>query len=947
VVGYQGFDAHIHDYDEMVRTIVPEDANTLEGIRSSGHNLIETSKDIVDLKKQNIRGIQLWAKRRELEANEATFLRYVNDALAVQSAEVVAERENVTASIDLATRQTLTITALTFMLATFSGFYISFLTLRRIRRLKEASEKVGNGKLDIQIDVDSRDEIGDLSRSFNQMVGDLKRNSTERQRAAAEREVISEIVQGVATTENLDELLGLIHRSIGRVLNADNCYVALYDASTDLISVPFWTDKHDTAPSPAKLGTGLTAYVLKRGVPMLITPDIIRELTERGDAASVGTDPAIWLGVPLKTPEGTIGAFVVQHYEDENAYSLQDAEFLSTVGDQIALAIERKTTEDETRRLNLEIARQGERLTTIIGNVQGVVWETKTKIEEGETSLRFDFVSEYIETMLGYSVAECVTKPEFWLEIIHPDDRKRTEEMVRTIFARGKGGAVEFRWIARDGHEVWIESRNTIIRDAAGKPIGLRGIAVDISDRKSLEQQLTHQALHDPLTKLGNRVLFRDRVEHAIDRTARKHAPIAVLFLDLDNFKSVNDSLGHEAGDELLISVTERLQACLRVSDTPARFGGDEFAILLEDLSHVDQAGFIAERIRNVLCAPFSIAGTEVFIGSSIGIAITIDGHETPEELLRNADVAMYMSKSNGKNRYTVFEDEMHDVVVKRVRLESDMRAALDNGEFEVYYQPILDLQSEKVMGMEALVRWNHPKDGLILPLDFIPLAEETGLIVPLGRWIMEEACAQTRTWQNSCEYGNALSITVNVASRQFRDDSLEEMVMQALEKSQLPPKSLILEITESTMLSDAESTIKKLNDLKKLGIRFAIDDFGTGYSSLSYLQRFPVDILKIDKSFVDTIAMNKEGAAVAKAIITMSEILNLKTIAEGIESGSQQTQLQKLGCELGQGYHFAKPLRATKMAEFLRRSLLDPDINLPILSTKSSRLAKKLAVTV
>jgi diguanylate cyclase (GGDEF)-like protein/PAS domain S-box-containing protein len=527
------------------------------------------------------------------------------------------------------------------------------------------------------------------------------------------------------------------------------------------------------------------------------------------------------------------------------------------------------------------------------------------------------------ETIFGYTEAQIVHQPVSALFPAtysqHLLQTNGCDPLIASGVLRLGSRAAELTGIRKDGTEFPLEISLSSWETAEG--VFYSGIIRDVTERKSFEDQLTHQALHDPLTKLGNRLLFRDRVEHAIARTVRKRAPIAVLFLDLDNFKSVNDSLGHAAGDELLISVTERLQSCLRSSDTPARFGGDEFAILLEDLEHVSQASFIAERIRTVLCDPFSIAGTEVFIGSSIGIAVSVDGRETPEELLRNADVAMYMSKRNGKDQYTIFENQMHDVLIKRVRLESDMRSALNNREFEVYYQPILDLESEQVMGMEALVRWNHPEHGLIAPLDFIPLAEETGLIIPLGRWILEEACVQTRTWQNRYEYREGLSITVNVASRQFQDDSLEGMIKQALLKSKLPPQSLILEITESTMLSDTESTIEKLQELKKLGIRFAIDDFGTGYSSLSYLQQFPVDILKIDKSFIDKITMTKEGAAVAKAIITMSETLNLKTIAEGIESAGQQSELRQLGCELGQGYHFARPLRMADMNKFLRNS--------------------------
>jgi diguanylate cyclase (GGDEF)-like protein/PAS domain S-box-containing protein len=475
----------------------------------------------------------------------------------------------------------------------------------------------------------------------------------------------------------------------------------------------------------------------------------------------------------------------------------------------------------------------------------------------------------------------------------------------------------ELNGLKKDGAEFPLEISLSSWETAEG--CFYSGIVRDVTERKSLEDQLTHQALHDPLTKLANRVLFRDRVEHALVRAKRKNARVAVLFLDLDNFKSVNDSLGHAAGDELLVSVTERLQACLRSSDTPARFGGDEFAVLVEEIDHTEGAVFIAERIRSVLAAPFSISGKDIFVGISIGIATTVTAEESPEELLRNADVAMYMSKSKGKDRYTVFESEMHEAITKRLRLEDDMRAAIDRQEFEVFYQPIVDLQSERIMGMEALVRWNHPVHGLIPPLDFIPVAEETGMIVPLGSWILEQACMQTREWQMLHENGERLSITVNISGRQFQEDALLQTVATALTKSGLPPQSLVLEITESTMLMNTEATIQQLTELKRLGIRLAIDDFGTGYSSLSYLQRFPVDILKIDKSFIDKVAHGKEGSAVARAIITMSGTLHLKTIAEGIESLGQSTELQNLGCELGQGFHFAKPLQADEMGEFLR----------------------------
>lgn len=529
------------------------------------------------------------------------------------------------------------------------------------------------------------------------------------------------------------------------------------------------------------------------------------------------------------------------------------------------------------------------------------------------------------QTIFGYSEKEILGQPVSALfpaaYVQHLSQSGGCDPLITSGLLRAGSRATELNGVRQDGTDFPLEISLSSWETAKG--VFYSGIIRDVTQRKSLENQLTHQALHDPLTKLANRVLFRDRVEHAIERAGRKRAPVAVLFLDLDNFKSVNDSLGHAAGDQLLVSVTERLQACLRLSDTPARLGGDEFAVLVEDIGHADGAVFIAERIRNVFSAPFSISGTDIFVGTSIGIASTVSFLESPDELLRNADVAMYMSKSNGKDRYTVFKSEMHDALIKRVKLEADMRTAIEKKEFEVFYQPIVDLRSEKVMGMEALVRWNHPEHGLIPPLDFIPLAEDTNLIVPLGRWILESACEQAREWQVQYGYGEELSITVNISSRQFQYDSLLESVETSIARSGLPPQSLILEITESTMLMNTEATIKKLTQLKSLGVRLAIDDFGTGYSSLSYLQRFPVDILKIDKSFVDKIANGKEGAAVAKAIITMSDTLHLKTIAEGIETVGQQNELQNLGCELGQGFHFAKPLQVDDMSEFLRSARL------------------------
>lgn len=529
------------------------------------------------------------------------------------------------------------------------------------------------------------------------------------------------------------------------------------------------------------------------------------------------------------------------------------------------------------------------------------------------------------EDILGQSLSFLF--PKRYYEYLENDGI--TDPLISSEMLHTNGKTSEYNGLKKDGTEFPLEISLSSWETAKG--LFYSGIIRDVTERKSLEDQLTHQALHDPLTKLANRVLFRDRVEHSLTRVGRKKAPVAVLFLDLDNFKNINDSLGHAAGDQLLISVAERLQACLRSSDTAARLGGDEFAILVEDSNDTNGALLVAERIRDILRTPFSIAGKEIAVGTSIGIASAQTGKESPEELLRNADVAMYMAKTQGKGCFTVFETQMHEALVMRVELEDDMRRAIERNEFEVYYQPIVDLQSGTVMGMEALARWNHPTRGMVMPNDFIPLAEETKLIIPIGRYILEEACRQTRLWQDRNESGSLLSITVNISGCQFQDDSLPTTVSEVLATTGLNPNSLILEITENTMLQNTDASVKKLEGMKSLGVRLAIDDFGTGYSSLSYLQRFPIDILKIDQSFIDKISQGKEGAAVARAIITMSDTLRLRTIAEGIETHAQTVALQDFGCELGQGFHFAKPLNHEDMGKFLLNSQSAEETAMPV----------------
>ncbi|MEP7213509.1 MAG: EAL domain-containing protein [Acidobacteriota bacterium] len=728
---------------------------------------------------------------------------------------------------------------------------------------------------------------------------------TKRKRLEAESRAISTIIRGVTTTENLDELLELIHGTIKTIVYAENCFVALYDADSEMLTMQFWVDKYDPKPAPLKLGRSLSAYVFRQGRSMLVTDAAAKEFFARGEIENVGTDSPIWLGVPLKTPAGVIGVLVVQDYENSDTYTYQDLELLSSVADQIAIAIERKRVEKKLRLSQ-------ERFELITRATSDAIWDWNLVTSEL-------WWNEGFQKLFGYTTDEIGNDIDSWEARVHPADAERvTHDIHRHIESGNHNWTDEYRFRRSDGSYASVIDRGYVVYDAANKPVRMLGSMMDVTDRKSLEEQLTHQALHDPLTKIANRVLFRDRVDHALAKLVRSNGSLAVLFLDLDNFKAINDSLGHAAGDKLLIAVAERLQDCLRNSDTAARLGGDEFAVLVEYMHHAEEAEMIAERILAVFRQPFIIEGKEVHVQTSIGIASNSQAAKNSDELLRNADLAMYLAKNKGKGQFVIFEPKMHEALMERIELEEDLRRGIANKEFTIHYQPIVALHSSDMLGMEALVRWQHPKFGLLPPMKFIPLAEETNLIVPLGEWILGEACRQAQKWRDDYSGEYDISITVNISIRQFQQNELVEIVSKALQASGLPPRSLILEITESFMMQDTEATIAKLDGLKQLGIRLAIDDFGTGYSSLSYLQRFPIDILKIDKSFIDKLGQGREGNAVARAIIMMGDSLNLKTIAEGIEHPEQIAALQMLGCEAGQGFHFAHPLTVEDMDAFL-----------------------------
>lgn len=430
--------------------------------------------------------------------------------------------------------------------------------------------------------------------------------------------------------------------------------------------------------------------------------------------------------------------------------------------------------------------------------------------------------------------------------------------------------------------------------------------------------KLTYQAFHDPLTNLPNRPLFEDRLHQALARAQRSQNTIAVLFLDLDGFKLINDSFGHKTGDRLLVLVSDRLGSCLRDEDTLARLGGDEFTILLENVQDIEDATTVANRIAKQLESPFSLEEQEIFISASIGIAISMGDRERPEDFLRDADAAMYAAKKSGKANHQVFNLNMASQARQQLLLETELRRAIERQEFRVYYQPVIHLDTGKIVEVEALVRWQHPQRGLVPPLEFIPLAEETGLIIPLGQWILEEACKQLRAWHLQYPSDPPLVVGVNLSTKQFQQSQLGEKIVAILLEQNLEPGCLKLEITESVLLTDTDANLDLLQKLQSLGVHLAIDDFGTGFSSLNYLKQFPINTLKIDRSFVNGLGSNPEDTAIVHAIIAFAKALNLRTTAEGIETADQLAILRELQCDRGQGYYFSKPLPSEAIGHLL-----------------------------
>ena len=526
------------------------------------------------------------------------------------------------------------------------------------------------------------------------------------------------------------------------------------------------------------------------------------------------------------------------------------------------------------------------------------------------------FYTSRWQNMLGLEAEDCYASPDEWLSRVNPEDQERLNEAI-DAHLQGLTPTLEceYRIMHQDGGYRWMLCRGLALFDAQLKPYRMAGSQSDITLRKQLEEQLIHKAMHDELTGLPNRALFMDRLNIVLEQIqSHRDGGAAVMFLDIDHFKIVNDSLGHAKGDALLVAFSQRLEKCLRPGDTVSRFGGDEFAILVDSIDSIDEVKKIGDRISLSLKKPFLLDGRELFANASIGVVFTDGGNQSAEDMLRDADIAMYHSKNNGRSRYEIFHPEMREHTLKRLQQEGEIRRALRNHEFVLHYQPVFMVESRQVVGFEALIRWQHPTRGLLAPIEFLEVAEQSGLIIQIGEWVLRTACIQAQTWNEARE--RPLQMAVNLSASQLNDKNLIALVKSVLEESGLAPHCLELELTETTALQNIEYTIKVLQTLRQMGVNIAVDDFGKGYSSLDYIKNLPSNTLKIDRLFISDLSGfgSESESAIVLAMVTMAHQLHLKVTAEGVETEEQLRLLTQMNCDPIQGYYMSKPAPAREI---------------------------------
>jgi len=687
--------------------------------------------------------------------------------------------------------------------------------------------------------------------------------------------------------------------AVGRFVGADRSYVYLISEDGESATLTYeWTSSGLSRPEPRRFSMKAFPWTLQRLKQFNHVVASIDDLPPEADAerqayAIAGNQSVVV--IPLMYNRVLIGALGVGS-ATRRTWSDETASLLRITGEIFLGALQRNRAERALRESE-------ERYRLMAENSTDIICRTTT-------SGVILYASDACRRLLTHEPSELTGRSIY--ELIHPDDREETRHLSYMINETSPQ-TYSFRMLRKDGSSVWFEATSRAVRNPETREVDeIVSVIRDITERRIVEEQIEHQAYHDALTGLPNRRLFRDRLTIALAHARRMNSHLAVVFLDLDRFKDVNDSLGHSLGDEMLKMVAIRLKTALRQEDSIARMGGDEFTLLIANLKTPDDAAKIAQKILDVVAQPMRIEGNELFITTSVGVAIFPNDGDTAEALLKNSDQAMYRAKEAGRNLYHLFTPSMNSRAAERLSLENSLRHALDRSELALHYQPVVRLADGAVVGMEALLRWNRPDQEPVEPADFIPIAEETRLIVPIGEWVLREACRQARRWQLSKH--PLLRISVNLSPRQFQHSDLPRLVGAALEDSGLAPNDLQLEITESTAMQNSERTIATLTRLSEMGVQIALDDFGTGHSSLSYLRRFPIHSVKIDQEFVHAIDWSAADRAIVSAIINMAAGLNLRVVAEGVETAAELTFLREAKCEEVQGFLMGRPAPADQV---------------------------------
>jgi diguanylate cyclase (GGDEF)-like protein/PAS domain S-box-containing protein len=776
---------------------------------------------------------------------------------------VVVPESDFLGQIQANTRNTILLSLGAFSLATAAGIAIARWLTFPILQLNQATKAVTEGDLTPTVQTDRTRELGELAYSFSQMVTQLQESFTQLQSLNIElansesrlTQFLEALPVGVAVHEQGGGLAYL--NQVGhRLLNIES--VPILESEPAAIPPLFYTETHQLYPADL-----LPIARALRG-EMTHLEDIEVHFSDR-------TVPLEIWATPIFDEQGQV-KYAIAAFQDIT----------------------------ERKRAEAAIRDSESRYRLLAENMNDLVCLHRP---DG----RYVYVSPSCESVLGYTYEDMVDRNPY--QFFHPDDCDRIRRESHQMALAKLPEPITYRMRQKSGQYIWLETLTKPILDEQGNIVRLQTTSRDVTDRVQVQEQLKHDALHDSLTGLPNRTMLLQRLELALARSQREpEFRFAVLFLDLDHFKVINDSLGHLAGDQLLIMTARKLEQISRAEDLVARLGGDEFVVLLEELHGIEDAIQIAERILTVLYAPWLLEEREVVATTSIGLVEASPRYRQASDLLRDADIALYRAKHNGRARYEIFDPQMHLQVLKRLHVENDLRKALEHEEFRLHYQPIVSLQTGNLAGFEALIRWQHPRQGLLGPHEFIPIAEEIGLILPIGRWVIKAACEQMMAWRHCWPMVQNLKISVNLSAQQLQDQFLPEQVNDILTATGFSGNCLTLELTESMLIEHADSTIELLNRLKAQGIRMSIDDFGTGYSSLSYLNRLPIDVLKIDRSFVQQMAAENNDDIV-KTIIALSNALRLAVVAEGIETPQQQARLHRLGCEFGQGYLYAKPL--------------------------------------